>query len=265
VTRAIPCVGGYKEFAPEKDSTQTRVSTGAQFFTPAYHIRSIINRSTRPDPHLPGAGEPGSWADKIIQGYLKKIEPIMKHIKPIIIILTLLHLTSCESRYYTRAEPNKVFKNTYEILNYIPTNDDNWNFAFDLYNQSDIQKSKTITVFIQPAKDLDINGNHGTALTGWFELGSGHGGNPGPSGYGGAGWIIPHGDYRVTFQEVIGSAILLSKANITISSTKAASIFAEFNFKSNQKSIIEPGHPNIKLTVTQYTIRPNGNKVKIFN
>jgi hypothetical protein len=71
VTRVFPCVGGYKEFAPEKDSSQTRVFTGAQFFTPAYHIRSIINRSTRPNPHVAGAGEPGSWAVKRIQGSLK--------------------------------------------------------------------------------------------------------------------------------------------------------------------------------------------------
>jgi hypothetical protein len=84
VTRVFPCVGGYKEFAPEKDSTQTRVSTGAQFFTPAYNIRSIINRSTRPDPHLPGAGEPGSWADKPIR--------IIMHRKPTTILSQLISL-----------------------------------------------------------------------------------------------------------------------------------------------------------------------------
>jgi hypothetical protein len=67
VTRVFPCVGGYKEFAPEKDSSQTRVFTGAQFFTPAYHNRSITNFSTRPNPHLAGAGEPGSWAAEQIQ------------------------------------------------------------------------------------------------------------------------------------------------------------------------------------------------------
>jgi hypothetical protein len=63
VTWVFPCVGGYKEFAPDKDASQTHVSTDAQFFTPAYHIRSITNFSTRPDPHVAGAGEPGSWAD----------------------------------------------------------------------------------------------------------------------------------------------------------------------------------------------------------
>jgi hypothetical protein len=67
VTRDFPSVGGYKEFAPTINETQTRIFPGAQFFTPAYHIRSIIIRSTRPDPHLPGAGEPGSWADQQIQ------------------------------------------------------------------------------------------------------------------------------------------------------------------------------------------------------
>jgi hypothetical protein len=46
VTRVFPCVGGYKEFAPTINKKQTRISPGAQFFTPAYHIRSIINRST---------------------------------------------------------------------------------------------------------------------------------------------------------------------------------------------------------------------------
>ena len=64
VTRVIPSVGGYKEFAPTIIKTQTRISSGAQFFTPAYHIRSVINSSTRPDPHSAGAGEPGSWADE---------------------------------------------------------------------------------------------------------------------------------------------------------------------------------------------------------
>ena len=65
VTRVFPSVGGYKEFAPTIRKTQTRISPGAQFFTPAYHIRSVINSSTRPDPHSAGAGEPGSWAERI--------------------------------------------------------------------------------------------------------------------------------------------------------------------------------------------------------
>jgi hypothetical protein len=69
VTWVFPCVGGYKEFAPDKDSSQSHVSTGAQFFTPAYHSRSITIFSTRPNPHLPGAGEPGSWAAEQIQTF----------------------------------------------------------------------------------------------------------------------------------------------------------------------------------------------------
>jgi hypothetical protein len=64
VTFVFPCVGGYKEFAPEIGHLQTQVSTGAQFFTPAYHNRCNYNRSTRTCASLPGAGEPGSWADK---------------------------------------------------------------------------------------------------------------------------------------------------------------------------------------------------------
>jgi hypothetical protein len=58
VTRFFPCVGGYKEFAPTIIKTKTRISPGAQFFTPAYHIRSITNLATRSDPHVAGAGEP---------------------------------------------------------------------------------------------------------------------------------------------------------------------------------------------------------------
>jgi hypothetical protein len=67
VTRVFPCVGGYKEFAPEIGYLQTRVFTGAQFFTPAYHNRCNYNRSTRTYASLPGAGEPGSWAAEKIQ------------------------------------------------------------------------------------------------------------------------------------------------------------------------------------------------------
>jgi hypothetical protein len=85
VTWAFPCVGGYKEFAPEIGHLQTRASTGAQFFTPAYHIRSIISFSTRPDQHLAGAGEPGSWAAEQIQAYIKNINQysfklLLKHL-----------------------------------------------------------------------------------------------------------------------------------------------------------------------------------------
>jgi hypothetical protein len=71
VTRVFPSVGGYKEFAPTIIKTQTRISPGAQFFTPAYHFRSVKNFSTRPDQHSAGAGEPGSWAAEQIQTIFK--------------------------------------------------------------------------------------------------------------------------------------------------------------------------------------------------
>jgi hypothetical protein len=57
------------------------VQAGAQFFTPAYHIRSITNFSTRPNPHLAGAGEPGSWAGKMTQLISKATPFITRNFK----------------------------------------------------------------------------------------------------------------------------------------------------------------------------------------
>jgi hypothetical protein len=121
VTRVFPSVGGYKEFAPTINKTQTRTSSGAQFFTPAYHIRSVINSSTRPDPHSAGAGEPGGWAGKtIIQFHKTNCLKIYDHNRNIqgktmkfTLIVAVTLLTSCSA-------------NKPEITN--TTSNNEWNF-----------------------------------------------------------------------------------------------------------------------------------------